>query len=169
MPTPVIDAWSGRSHAILLLAKPVLTGRWSKATADWLCKACTPVSCRRPGGTPPPFTNLMQCAMGLGKNLHRTTVVQRRRAGHAVSMEFVRREQHPVWCGSRSSETASPTCGQWLMRPSVSTAVWVTEHSRSDWRKRRGEPSALGRSCMVFDLVRYWAYDPLTKSGTSVD
>jgi hypothetical protein len=43
--------------------------RWSKATADWLCKACTPVSCRRPGGTPPPFTNLMQCAMGLGKNL----------------------------------------------------------------------------------------------------
>lgn len=25
--------------------------------------------------------------------------------------------------------------------------------------KHRGEPSALGRNCALFDMVRFWAYD----------
>ena len=37
------------------------------------------------------------------------------------------------------------------------------------WTRDRGEPSALGRNCMLFDLTRWWAYDRVERDADTIE
>ena len=157
-PTLVIDAWSGRSHAILPLATPVLTGRNARRRPIGLARLALALLAAALRGTRLPFAALVKCPTGLTINLTGRRLFRGSTPGTPL-----------VWDCYLESGTGL----MWFTQVGDGCAeLWDVINALEDeyandiarapapshWRKPCEEPAGLGRNCEVFDTVRRWAY-----------
>ena len=158
-PTLVIDPWSGRSHAILPLATPVLTGPGSRKLPIGLAKFAHALLAAALRGTALPFTSLVKCPTGLVGNLTGLRMLRGRvPATPLVWDAYVECHSGLMWVTQLGDGAAQLNDVVNALLPEHERELPESAACRR-WRKKRGEPSARGRNCMVFDLVRWWAYD----------
>ena len=183
-PMLCLDPWTGRAHAVAMLAEPVLlrTRREIEAGRQGAAGNLKPEDRARLGpqamadlagrllaaafgGTLLPPGSLAKNPWGLTENLIGT----RRKLGpRPVFAEHWERIQ-----GLGLMWAAMPGTGHLALRDIIAALApmyWLeTSAPAQRFAKRRGkrrpEPSALGRNCALFDLVRFWAYDRAEKDG----
>lgn len=158
-PMLVICPWSGRAHAILPLVLPVHTGPGARPKPISLASYALRLLAAALRGTPLPFTSLVKCPTALVQNLTGQRMLRGPRPAKPA-----------VW----SAYVASGTDLMWITQPGDGPAeLWNVVNALADeyggqvssprrravWRSDRGEPSAYGRNCQLFDEVRKWAYN----------
>lgn len=158
-PMLVICPWSGRAHAVLPLASPVHTGPAARPKPISLASYALRLLAAALRGTPLPFTSLVKCPTALVHNLTGQRMLRGPRPANPA-----------VW----NAYVASGTDLMWITQPGDGPAeLWDVVNALADeyggqvssprprarWRKDRGEPSAYGRNCQLFDEVRWWAYE----------
>ena len=159
-PTVIADPWSGRSHAVWVLTTPVCTSASGRQGPQILADlACRLLAAAIRGTAMPPHA-LIKSPWGLterlqGRLMHRAptpvalTVWEAHEAGgqgllwHTVPGDLRTVELRDV-VAALADDFGEQVAGQ---------------KTQNRFRRRRGEPSCLGRNCTLFDLVRWWAYD----------
>jgi hypothetical protein len=167
-PWLVIDPWSGRSHAILFLASPVLVSEGSRPKARRLAEVAQAMMAEALRATPLRHRALVKNPLGrvralLGQHLRRTP----KPAMPALWDAWQASGSPLIW-------HTIPGAGPVELRDVI--AALADDHGDRDdddgdeagveprrtqrsLTRRRPEPSALGRNCCLFDALRYWAYD----------
>ena len=171
LPRPVLiaDPYSGRSHAVFRLASPVLVSGGGKMGPRFLLDLAGRMLAAALRGTVLPHRTLIKSPWGLelaliGARLRRTPTPA----------------TPAVW--DAYEEFGSPL--MWLTVPGDHHAFELREiidalagdfgaavtspAARRHFRRRRAEPSALGRNCALFDLTRWWAYDLAERDGGAI-
>lgn len=158
-PTLVLDPWSGRSHAVWRLATPVLMTEGAKQGPRILANLAGRLLAAGMNGTLLPPRSLLKCPWG--------------RSEHLIG-SVLRRVPQPAVPALWAAHQVAGTGLLWHTEPGDLRAVELREIlaaladdfgeevAAPTTRKRfrhRGEPSALGRNCSLFDAVRWWAYD----------
>ncbi|GGJ05045.1 primase C-terminal domain-containing protein [Neoroseomonas lacus] len=168
-PMLVIDPRSGRSHAIFFLRTPVAMGKDASRKAQWAADYTIRLLAAFFRATPLGHRCLVKNPLGLVSDL----------AGERL-LRGVRPETPAVWDAWKAAGTGLvwhtiPGAGPVELRDII--AALAEEHGeeakemarerarRERRRKARPEPSALGRNCSLFDLVRWWAYDRDERDG----
>ncbi|MBS1051128.1 replication initiation protein [Gluconobacter japonicus] len=156
-PHLVIDPWSGRSLAIIQLATPVLTGEGARLGPQFLANLAHEMMASYFEATALPHSNVVKNPWGLSRNVIGT---------------LTRRSQHPstgiLW--DTHQQVNPDLC--WHTVPGrdeielrdiidVFKSYYENYAPKSTKRKliNRGEPSSLGKNCLIFDLLRFWCYD----------
>lgn len=178
-PTLVVDPWSGRAHAVLPLATPVLTTDGARLGPQILGDLAARLLARALRATLLPQVALVKNPWGLAQALDGArllrgvppTVVaaweqeeadkkaaqQAEGSGAPMLWEAYQASGSPLmWHTLQGSEPAE------LRAVIAALADDYVEEVSPRVRKRfryRGEPSSLGRNCALFDLTRWWAYD----------
>ena len=120
-PTLVIDPWSGRSHAILPLATPVLTGAGAKTAPIGYARLAPSTSCGSPRRDAASPYDPREMPDGPGAEPHRTTAVSRQDDGHPVSVGCVYRGTGLMWITQLGNGPAE--LRGWSTRCSTITAM----------------------------------------------
>jgi hypothetical protein len=168
IPHVVIDPDTGRAHAFIILRTPVFMGEGAREAPKYMLKLAGKLLAEALGGTLMPHKALIKSPWGLtrfliGKKMKRTTA------------------PNPLLLGWESSE--EPTGLMWHTVPGECKAVdlrdiigalmpWFgsdIEQVNRSYRKKRPEPSSLGRNCKLFDIVRFWAYDNVEKDSYKIE
>lgn len=168
-PTLIIDPWSGRSHAVLMLRTPVLTGPGSREKARALANIAHRLMATALRATPLPQGALIKNPVA---------------GAESFSGQLIRRSPHPTSGAIWDAWQAANSRSAWFTIPGVEAgelrdvvAALGDEYpealatlSRPAWHatKHRGEPSALGRNCRLFDLLRWWSYDRAERDGGKI-
>lgn len=155
-PTLVIDPWSGRSHSILPLVTPVLTGDTARQPPIALAQLAHQLLAAALRGNALPFVGLIKCPTGLVRYLGGPRMF---------------RGDHPATPLAWEAYVESGTELMWLTQPGDGPAelravvealadeeTLATCPPRSNWRKGWSEPSTVGRNCNLFDRLRFWCY-----------
>lgn len=183
-PDLVIDPWSGRAHAIVFLAAPVLLQTRKEAEAARCGQMVIDVADKarlRPqkmadlagrllaaalGGNLLPPGSLTKNPWGLAENL----IGRRRQIGPRSAFP----ERWDAMQAHGQMWSVLPGAGLMQLRAIVGalrdgywleTAAPTPRFSAKRYAKKRGEPCALGRNTRIFDLTRWWAYDHVEKDG----
>jgi hypothetical protein len=157
-PTLIIDPWSGRSHALWRLARPVYCGDRASLGPVRLLRWVRAMLANALRGTPMPHGALVKNPSGRLDNMEGGAPIRR-----------TPEPSSPLW----DAHVAAGTGLAWHTIPGDLRAVELQEIAAAlgddygaaasgtpRWRSRnRGEPSAEGRNCRLFDLTRWWTYD----------
>lgn len=167
-PWLVIDPWSGRAHAFVFLASPVLAGEGSSSKARRLAQAAQAMLAHALRATPLGHRALVKNPTGRVGAL----VGQQRRRTRTPGTP-------PLWDAWQAAETGLiwhtiPGAEPVELRDIIAelaedygdAAAEAPAHRR--FQKRRPDPSALGRNCSLFDQVRWWAYDHVERDGGAI-
>jgi hypothetical protein len=168
MPTLVIDTWSGRSHGLLRLSSPVYTD----VTAQSGPKRLLGYAGR-----------LVAAAMG-GTLLHRRSLVKSSWARSENLIGTLRRHSRtPATPLLWEAHLAADTGLLWHTEPGELRSVELREvvaalvddygegvasPGARQWRRNRLTPNTSGRNCMLFDVVRGWAYDRVERGAKAI-
>ncbi|WP_338666255.1 primase C-terminal domain-containing protein (plasmid) [Pararoseomonas sp. SCSIO 73927] len=168
-PTLTIDPWSGRSHATWRLATPVAMGDGSRVGPRILADLAARLLAAALRGTPLPHRAPTKSPWGRVDAL--VGLPLRRGTSPAVPA---------VWEGWQEARTGL----LWHTEPGDLRPVELREIVAAladDYgeeaaapatvrriRRRRGDPSALGRNCALFDVTRWWAYDRAERDGGAI-
>jgi len=157
-PTLVIDPWSGRSHAILPLVTPVLTGDTARRPPIALARYAHRLLALALQGNALPFVNPVKCPAGLSRYIggprERKGI---KPAAPLVWEAYVESGTDLIWLTQLGDGAAE-------LRAVVEALVDDNKEalpprtSRSNWRRGWGEPSTVGRNCNLFDQLRFWCY-----------
>jgi hypothetical protein len=164
-PWVVLDPHSGRAHAFILLASPVCMADGTSEKARGLANYAQRMMAQALRATPLRHRALLKNPFGradamIGQQLRRTPS-----PNAPVLWE--------AW-----KESGSPLV--WLTIPGAGTVELhaivaaladeygeeeAEETTRTRFRRRRADPSVVGRNCGLFDMVRFWAYDRQERDG----
>jgi hypothetical protein len=163
-PTLIFDPYSGRSHGVLPLNSPVLRGGLfgPEILADLAHKLLS----KHLKATPLPVGALIKNPWGRKEWL--IGAIARRTPKPITPLMWEAHKQAKnglLWHTVPGSQGAE-------LRDIVAHLADEYEEVASKTTKRhfihRGEPSALGRNCALFDLVRFWAYDNNETDGGNI-
>jgi hypothetical protein len=159
-PTLVIDPWSGRSHLIVMLQTPVLMNANGRAGPQKLWGYAARLLAAAVGGTPMPYQSLVKSPWGRTENLIGKRL--RRDPSPAVPLlwdTYLAADTGLMW------HTEPGDLPEYELRDIVAAladefgTIAAGPGARKRFGRSRAEPSALGRNCALFDLLRFWAYD----------
>lgn len=166
-PHLVIDPYSGRSHGFIVLRTPVSTApgasRKAQAFADYA-------------------QELMAAALRATPLRHRALVKNPLGSVGALLGPRLRRTPQPLVPAMWDAWQAADAGLVWHTIPGADPVelsdiiaalagaddVDRQRPMRRTFTRRRGEPSALGRNCSLFDQVRWWAYDRDEQDGGAI-
>lgn len=165
VPDLMIDPWSGRAHAVLPLRTPVLYREGARVGPQILADLAGRMMAAALRATFLPRRALLKSPWGLVKDLIGTRVLRGPRPAVPV-----------LWDAYQAAATGLmwhtiPGTGAAELRAVIAALAddfgeeAASPEARRHFRKRRPEPSALGRNCALFDLVRFWAYDHVERDG----
>lgn len=167
-PTLVIDPHSGRAHAILPLATPVLTGEGARPGPQGLARRTLLLMAAALRGTPLPYLSQVKSPWGLEANL----IGSRRRGAPepATPAVWEAYQEHAQNEGRNALMWVSiPGSGPAELRDIIDAledeyGEQIDEQAQSlHWRKRSSVCAAEAvegmRNVALFDAVRRWAYD----------
>lgn len=163
-PTLIFDPYSGRSHGILPLNSPVLKGGLfgPEILADLSHKLLSQYL----QATPLPSGSLIKNPWGRQEWLIGT--LARRTPKPATPLLW---EAHKTAKNGLLWHTVPGSQGAELREIVAHLADEYAEVTSKATKRHfihRGEPSALGRNCALFDLVRFWAYDNNETDGGNI-
>lgn len=163
-PTLIFDPYSGRSHGVLPLVSPVLRG--GKLSCEILADLAHQLLAKHLKATPLPCGSLIKNPFGLSRLLVGS---------------LPRRTPQPtsglLWEGFQQANlglcwhTVAGSTGAELREIISHLADEYGDVCEPRTKRRfvhRGEPSALGRNCALFDLVRFHCYDNNEKDGGQI-
>jgi hypothetical protein len=158
--TVIADPWTGRSHAVWALASPVCTSDAGRQGPQILADLAARLLAAVMGGTTMPAHCLLKSPWGLGERLQGRLMHR----GPVPALPV-------VWEAHQGGDTGL----LWHTVPGDLRTVELREvvaaladdygetvaapNTKRAFRRRRGDPSSLGRNCCLFDLVRWWSYD----------
>jgi hypothetical protein len=157
-PTLVIDPWSGRSHAILPLAAPVLTGNAARPKPIALAKHARRLLAAAIRGTPLPFGNLVKSPAGLVRYLGGPRLFRGDRPATPLAWDaYVESGTKLMWLTQlgdglgelRAVAAALADCDD---APRTTRRPDLIRNGTQD------ESSAVGRNCDLFYQLRTWCY-----------
>ena len=159
-PTVIADPWSGRSHAVWVLGSPVCMSSAARQGPQILADLACRLLAAAMGGTALPAHSLLKSPWGLeerlqGRLMHRGPAPSAPVIWEAHESADLGLLWHTVPGDLRALELREVVAalagdfGELVAAPST----------RKLFRRKRGEPSSLGRNYTMFDLVRWWSYD----------
>ncbi|MCX2563699.1 replication initiation protein [Acetobacter thailandicus] len=156
-PHLVIDPWSGRSLAIIQLATPVLTGEGARLGPQFLANLAHEMMASYFEATALPHSNVVKNPWGLSSNIIGT--LSRRSQQPSTGILWDTHQQiNPELCWH-----TVPGKYEIELRDIIDVFKSYYENYAPKSTKRkfinRGEPSSLGKNCLIFDLLRFWCYD----------
>lgn len=163
-PTLIFDPYSGRSHGILPLNSPVLKGGLfgPEILADLAHKLLS----KHLQATPLPSGSLIKNPWGRQEWLIGS--LPRRTPKPVTPLMW---EAHKTAKNGLLWHTVPGSKGAELREIVAHLADEYEELAPKQTRRRfihRGEPSALGRNCALFDMVRWWAYENQETDGGKI-
>lgn len=165
-PTLVIDAWSGRAHAILPLAAPVCLSPAGRDAPRRLADYAGRLLAAALDGTLLPAGSLSKSPWGTTRDL----IGALRRIGPRPVFP----ECHADAEAAGLTWSTLPGAGCVNLREIVAALAPYFESdarlsSRIKFKPRRSSPDdARGRNCTLFTIVRYWAYDRAERDGAVI-
>lgn len=167
-PWLVIDPWSGRSHAVMFLASPVLVTERGSRKARRLAEVAQAMMAEALRATPLRHRAPVKNPLGrvdalLGQQLRRTPKPTMPALWDAWQTSGSPLIWHTI-PGAGPVElrdviaALADDYGDSVGDSGSEEAAELRPASRT-FTKRRPEPSAVGRNCSMFDTIRRWAYD----------
>lgn len=171
LPRPIVvqDPWSGRSHVLFMLAAPVPVTDAARVGPRILLDLAGRLLAAALGGTLLPRRSLAKSPWGLAENLIGARM--RRTPTPAVPglwEAYIESGSPLMW------RTIPGECHAYKLREIIAALAddfgeaIAAPTTRQRFRKRRPEPSAMGRNCALFDAVRFWAYDHQERDGGAI-
>lgn len=163
-PTLIMDPHSGRSHGVLPLNTPVLIG--GKQGPQILADLAHRLLASHLKATALPPGSLIKNPWGILSNVIGT--IPKRSPEPAVPALY------EIWKEAGTGlcwHTIQGSSGAELRDIVAALANRFDEVTTPQTKRRfihRGEPSALGRNCALFDMVRWWAYDENETDGGAI-
>ncbi len=166
-PTLIVDPWSGRAHALLRLLAPVRVGTGAGFKAQKLLHVAGEMLAAALGGTLLPHQALLKSPWGLTENLIGARL--RRTPAPAVPAlwDAYEASASPLMWHTVPGDAQAVTLGEVVAALGDDYADALPAPVRR-WMRNRGEPSAYGRNCHLFDLTRWWAYDNACRDADAV-
>ncbi|WP_219761630.1 replication initiation protein [Neoroseomonas alba] len=173
-PWLAIDPYSGRAHAFIFLATPVLVSRKGSDEPRISFKACRLAEVAQA---------IMTAALRATPLRHRALLKNPLGKVDALLGQQLRRAPQPTMPAMWDAWRAAGTGLVWHTVPGASPvelgaiiAALADDYGeavaeapmRNRVRRRRGEPSATGRNCSLFDQVRWFAYDHQERDGGAI-
>ena len=168
-PAVVQDPWSGRAHVIARLASPVCTNKDARQKPQFLLRLAGRLLATMMRGTLLPSRSLAKNPWGLSS---------------ALIGAPLRRSPSPSIPGLYEAHVASGSPLMWNTLPGDLHAYELHEiiaaladdfgeevaaaSTRAHFRRHGQEPDSRGRNCMLFDLVRWWAYHHQERDGGAI-
>ena len=158
-PHVVFDPWSGRSHAFLMLKSPVLMGEGSALGPQFLFNLAGRLMATALDGTLMPHKGLIKSPWGQTKYLQG----QRLKRGPQPESEDFWLAYEEAQTGLMWQTTIGDLKSVELRAILASLADEYPDemeiHTQARFKRRKCEPSDLGRNCALFDVVRWWCYE----------
>lgn len=163
-PTLIFDPYSGRSHGVLPLNSPILRG--GKLSCEILADLAHQLLSKHLKATALPVGSLIKNPFGKASEL---VGVLPRRTPEPISPI--------IWEGYQEANTG--LCWHTVAGSTGAELRDIISHLADEYEdvapkstKRhfvhRGEPSALGRNCALFDMVRFYCYDHNLQDGGEI-
>jgi hypothetical protein len=171
-PTLVIDPHSGRAHAILPLATPVLTGEGARSAPQHLAKRVLLLMAAALRGTPLPQVTMVKSPWGLTSNLIGS---RRRRTPTPVweaHQEHTEREGRNalMWITQQGSGPAE--LGDIVAALDGDYADEIAEAVQPQHRRKHKaeqiDPAEGGRNVALFKMTSRWAYDSCEREESAI-
>lgn len=169
-PTVIADPWTGRSHAVWILTSPVCTGAAGRQGPQLLADLACRLLAAAMGGTPMPRHALIKSPWGLSE---RVTGTLMHRVGKPACQDIW--EAYEQVANGLVWHTAPGELRAVELREVVAALAddygeeATAKGTRRAFRRNRGEVSAIGRNCALFDAVRYWAYDHAESDCSAIE
>lgn len=164
-PWVVLDPYSGRAHAFIFLASPVCMADGTSDKARGLANYAQRMMARALRATPLRHRALLKNPFGrvdamIGRQLRRTPT-----PGVPAIWQ--------AWNDSGSPLAWHTIAGADPVELRAIVAALADEYGEEEaeertrvrFRRRRGDASAIGRNCALFDMVRFWAYAREERDG----